>query len=102
LRDRVLAGSVGSVDHSSDEETKTATLPSGNIKLLVVDRVTRRLEKEKNQQFFQRIAQKVAKSKKGQNIYNKAQFESPKHLHHTTFETLKYLLQTMFCNCLFK
>ena len=35
LRDRasILAGSVGnlgSVDHSSDEETKTATLPSGN------------------------------------------------------------------------
>jgi len=34
--------------------------------------------------------------KKGQNIYNKAQFESPKHLHHTAFETLKYLQQTMF------
>ncbi len=59
LRDRVLAGSVGSVDHSSDEETKTATLPSGKIKLLVVDRVTRRLEK--NQQIFQRIAQKRPK-----------------------------------------
>jgi hypothetical protein len=34
LRDRasILAGSVGnlgSVDHSSDEDTKTATLPSG-------------------------------------------------------------------------
>ena len=29
LRERVLAGSVGSVDHSSDEETKTSTLPSG-------------------------------------------------------------------------
>jgi hypothetical protein len=25
---------------------------------------------------------------KGHNIYNKAQFESPKHLHQTTFETL--------------
>jgi hypothetical protein len=45
---------------------------------------------------FQGIAQKVAMSKKGQNIYNKAQFESPKHLHQTTFETLKYLQQTMF------
>jgi hypothetical protein len=30
------------------------------------------------------------------NIYNKAQFESPKHLHQTTFETLKYLQQTIF------
>ncbi len=29
-------------------------------------------------------------AKKGQNIYNKAQFESPKYLHQTTFETLKY------------
>jgi hypothetical protein len=35
LRERVLAGSVGSVDHSSDEETKTATLPSGNRTELV-------------------------------------------------------------------
>ena len=47
-------------------------------------------------QIFKRIAQKVAKSKKGQNIYNKAQFESPKHLHQTTFKTLKYLQQTVF------
>jgi hypothetical protein len=45
---------------------------------------------------FQRIAQKVAKSKNGQNIYIKAQFESPKYLHQTTFETIKYLQQTMF------
>jgi hypothetical protein len=58
------------------------------------DRVTRRLEK--NCQIFQRIAQKSCQVKKGQNIYNKAQFESPKHLHQTTFETLKYLQQTMF------
>jgi len=63
-------------------------------------RVNRRLEK--NCQIFQRITQKVGKSKKGQNIYNKAQFESPKHLHQTTFETLKYLHQTMFWNCLFR
>jgi hypothetical protein len=46
-------------------------------------------------QIFQKIAQKVAKSKKGQNIYNKAHFESPEHLHQTTVETLKYLQQTM-------
>jgi hypothetical protein len=57
--------------------------------MLPLGRVTRRLEK--NCQIFQRIAQKVTKSKKGQNIYNKAQFGSPKHLHQTTFETLKYL-----------
>ncbi len=51
---------------------------------------------EKNCQIFRRIAYKVAKSKKGQNIYNKTQFQSPKHLPQTTFETLKYLQQTMF------
>jgi hypothetical protein len=31
---------------------------------------------------------------KGQNIYNKAQFESLKHLQQTTFETFNYLQQT--------
>jgi hypothetical protein len=51
-------------------------------------RVTRRLEK-KFAKFFKKIAQKVAKSKKCQNIYNKAQFERPKHLQQMTFETLK-------------
>jgi len=52
----------------------------------------------KNLPNFSKIAQKVAKSKKGQNIYNKAQFESPKHLNQTFFETFK----TMFWNCLFR
>ena len=33
---------------------------------------------------------------KGQNIYNKVQFESQKHLHQTIFETLKYLQQAFF------
>ncbi len=56
----------------------------------------------KNHQIFQRIAQKVAKSKKGQNVNNKAQFKGPKHLHQTTFKTLEYLQQTMFWNCLFR
>jgi hypothetical protein len=28
--------------------------------------------------------------------------ENPKHLHQTTFKTLKYLQQTMFWNCLFR
>ncbi len=48
---------------------------------------------------FQSIPSSV-QAKKGQNIYDKAQFESPKHLNITNFETLKYLLQTMFWNCL--
>jgi hypothetical protein len=62
--------------------------------------VIRRLEKKSPN--FSKIAQKVANSKKGQNIHNKAQFESPKHLQQsskylqqTTVETLKYLQQTM-------
>jgi hypothetical protein len=46
----------------------------------------------KNCQIFQRIAQKSRQVKKTA----KAQFENPKHLYQTTFETLKYLQQTMF------
>jgi len=42
----------------------------------------------KNHPIFQKEAQTVSKSKKGQTIYNKTQFESPKHLHQTPFETL--------------
>ncbi len=34
-------------------------------------------------------------AKKGQNIYIKDKLEGPKHLHPTTFETLRYLQQTM-------
>ncbi len=45
---------------------------------------------------FSKVAQIAPKSQKGQNIYNKAQFESPKRIHKTTFETLQ---QTMFWNC---
>jgi hypothetical protein len=59
-----------------------------------VIRVTRRFEK-KIAQFFKSSLNGL-QVKKGQNIYNKAQFEYPKHLHQTTFETLKYLQQTMF------
>jgi hypothetical protein len=55
--------------------------------------VTRKLEK--NCQIFQIIAPKSCQVKKGQNIYNKAQFESPKPMQQTTFETLKYPQQTM-------
>jgi hypothetical protein len=49
--------------------------------------VTKRFEKK-----IDPIIQKVAKTpskQKSQNIYIEAQFESPKHLHQTTFETLK-------------
>jgi hypothetical protein len=56
-------------------------------------RVTRRLEKKLPN--FSKNSPKSHQVKKGQNIYNKAQFESQKHLHQTTFETLKYLQQTM-------
>jgi len=45
---------------------------------------------------FSKSSPNSHQAKKGPNIYNKAQFESPKHLHQTTFETLKYLQQTMF------
>jgi hypothetical protein len=55
--------------------------------------VTRRFEKAPN---FSKSSPSSLQAKKGQNIYNKAQFESPKHLHQTIFETLKYLWQTMF------
>jgi len=56
---------------------------------------------KRNSPIFQKVAPKSLQGKKGQNIYNKAEFESPKHLHQTTFETLKYPKQTMFWNCLF-
>jgi hypothetical protein len=36
---------------------------------------------------IQKVAQTVFKAKKGSNIFNKAKFESPKHLHQTTFRT---------------
>jgi hypothetical protein len=45
-----------------------------NAGVIEIARVTKRLEK--NRHMFQKIAQTFA-SKKGQNIYNKAQFESP-------------------------
>ncbi len=51
---------------------------------------------------FSKSSPKSLQVKKGQNIYNKAQFESQKHLHQTTFETSKNQQQTMFWNCLFR
>ncbi len=48
---------------------------------------------------LQNFAQNLEKC---QNINIKAKFESPKQLHQTTFETLKYLQQTMCGNWLFR
>jgi hypothetical protein len=55
--------------------------------LISVSTVTRRLEIIAN--YFQKIPQKLSSQKKAKNIYNKAQFESPKHLQQTNFETFK-------------
>jgi hypothetical protein len=62
--------------------------------ILLLNRVTKDLKK--NSPNFSKSNPKSLQGKKGQNIYNKAQFESPKHLLQTTFETLKYQQQTMF------
>ncbi len=43
--------------------------------------------KEKNRPIFQKVAQRVPKPKKAKISINNAQFESPKHLHQSTFET---------------
>ena len=49
------------------------------------------LKEQGDQKFVEIFAQLWEKlAKKGQNIYTKVQFESPKHLLKTTFETLKY------------
>jgi hypothetical protein len=66
---------------------------TSTIKISVTIRVTRRLEKMPN---FSKSNLKSLQVQKGQNINNKAQFESPKDLHQTTFETLIYPQQTMF------
>jgi hypothetical protein len=42
--------------------------------------------KNKFDLFLQKSGQNSCRAKKCQNIYIKAQFESPKHLHQTTFE----------------
>jgi hypothetical protein len=44
---------------------------------------------------FSKSCPNSLQAKKGQNIYNKAQFERPNYLHQTTFENLKCLQQTM-------
>jgi hypothetical protein len=62
-----------------------------DLKNALLIRVTRRLVE--NLPNFSKNIPKNFQGKKGQNIHNKAQFESPKHLQQTTFETLKYLQQ---------
>jgi hypothetical protein len=47
---------------------------------------------EKVTQLLEKVAKTIAKP----NINIKAQFESTKHLHLTTFETFKYLQKTHF------
>jgi hypothetical protein len=57
---------------------------------------------EKWPNFWKKVAKTVTIAKKCQNIFTKAQFEGPRYLQQTTFETLKYQQQTMFWNCLFR
>ncbi len=45
---------------------------------------------------FSKNSPKSCQVKKGPNIYNKVPIENPKHLHQTTYKTLKYVQQTMF------
>jgi hypothetical protein len=51
---------------------------------------------KKNCPIFQKVAQTVSKPKKAKNTQYKAQLEKPKHLHQTTFETLKYYNKPCF------
>jgi hypothetical protein len=44
---------------------------------------------QSDQKIRNKIAKKLPSQKKAKNIYDKAQFESPKHLQQTTFENLK-------------
>jgi len=57
--------------------------------LSVASRVTKTIKV--NLPNFSKSSQTVLNLIKCQNIYIEAQSESPKHLHLTTFETLKYL-----------
>jgi hypothetical protein len=46
-------------------------------------------------QIFEKVAKTVAQLKRCENVYIKAQFESPKQLHQTPSELVKYLQHTM-------
>jgi hypothetical protein len=81
------------VTHDSGKADNT-DLEMQSAIFALTGRVTRRLEKKLPNYSISRP--KSLQVKKGPNIYNKAQFESPKHLHQSTFETLKCLQQTMF------
>jgi hypothetical protein len=54
-----------------------------------------------DQKIKQNFAQFFEKVAKNQNIYIKAEFESPKHQHQTTFETL-YNKTRLETTCVFK
>ncbi len=56
----------------------------------------------KKPKFSKSSPDSIQEKKKSHNIYNKGQFESPKYEHQITFETLKYLQQTVFWKCLFR
>jgi hypothetical protein len=69
-----------------ESENKVYSRPISEHDFAISYRVTRRLAK-KIAKFFQKIALKVAKSKIGQNIYNKAQLQAQKRLQQNAFET---------------
>jgi len=50
---------------------------------------------KKNAQNLEKVAKNSCQAQKCQNIYIKAQFISAQHQHKTTFETKKYLQQTL-------
>jgi hypothetical protein len=55
---------------------------------------------KKNHPTLRNSSQNSCPAKIFQNINTEAQFESPKHLHETTLETLKYPKQITLSNCL--
>jgi hypothetical protein len=58
-------------------------------------------DKKKIAQFLEKVAKQLPSQEMPKYLHQR-QILSPKHLHRTTFETLKYLQQTMLLNCLIK
>jgi hypothetical protein len=82
-------------------DTKTKPWASSHFTRLIVvvqnvklEQVTRLFNKICP--IFQKVAKTDSKPKNCQIIYIKSQLESPKCLHQTTFETLKYLQKPCF------
>jgi hypothetical protein len=73
----------------------TGVIYRGNLPQYLYNTGPRRLE-NKFTNFFKKLPKKLPSQNKGQNIYNKAQFDSPKDPQQTTFETSKYLQQTAY------